>query len=166
MGWRPSIPSTPEKPAGNWVGCPWNRERERSADAGRDAVVRAVYGRVDETDAGHRRGWKTAKSRLKRALCNAVGVVPAKPAHFGQGTTPEAHAKAAGPLRVLRDHWQLRQPSAISGRHAKVMVPPAVSASPRPTTNVAPIPSPGEAVQSSPRPRGPRLGEQRSEVMR
>jgi len=48
-----------------------------------------------------------------------------------QGTAPEARAKAARPLRVLRDHWQLLQPPGISGGSAKDLAAQAVSATPR-----------------------------------
>ena len=59
---------------------------------------------------------KTAKSRLKRALA-ALSEWCRKNLHAAdQGSAPEAHAEAARPLRVLRDHWQLRQPPGTSGR--------------------------------------------------
>ena len=55
-----------------------------------------------------RGGWvvkrKTAKSRLKRAPQVALGLVPAEPASTDRGTTPDAQAEAARPLRVLWDH--------------------------------------------------------------
>ena len=55
-----------------------------------------------------RGGWvvkrKTAKGRLKRALGRAVGVVPGEPAPADWRSTPEAHAEAGRPLRLLWDH--------------------------------------------------------------
>ena len=100
-------------------------------------------------------GWvvkrKTAKSRLKRALCSAVGMVSEESAPPDQGATPEAHAEAARPLRVLRDHWQLLQPPGIPGGSAKDLATVAVSATPRRRCDVGQIPSPGAALQSSPR---------------
>jgi hypothetical protein len=49
----------------------------------------------------------------------AVGMVLEKSALPDQGTAPEAHAKAARPLQVLRNYWKLRQPSGIPGGSAK-----------------------------------------------
>ena len=54
---------------------------------------------------------KTANGRLSGA--ERCGMVSKKSTRSGQGTAPEARAKAARPLRVLRDHWQLLQPSGI-----------------------------------------------------
>ncbi len=65
-----------------------------------------------------------------RAL-RAVGMVPQEPAPSAQGAAPEAHAKAARPLRVLRDYWQLLQPPGIPGGSAKDLATTAVSAPPR-----------------------------------
>ena len=97
---------------------------------------------------------------------SAVGMVPKKSAPCDQGAAPETHAKTARPLRVLRDYWQLLQPSETSGGSATDLAMSAVSASPRQANDVAQIPSSGEAIQSSPRPSSPRLGGRRSEVMR
>ena len=74
---------------------------------------------------------KTANSRLKRALSIADGMVSEKSAPSDQGAAPEAHAKAARPLWVLRDYWQLLQPPGISGGSTKDLATQAVSATPR-----------------------------------
>ena len=97
---------------------------------------------------------------------SAVGMVSKKPAPSGQGAAPEAHAKAARPLRVLRDYWQLLQPPEISGGSATDLAISAVSASPRQAHDVAQIRSSGGAIPTSPRPSGSRPTEQRSEFMR
>ena len=109
---------------------------------------------------------KTAKSRLKRALQALSEWCRKQSASADQGSAPEAHAEAARPLRVLRDHWQLRQPPGFPGGSAKDLAALAVSATPRRSRHVARVPSSGEAIQSSHGPSGPRPAEPRSEVMR
>src|SRR5271166_1243812 len=98
--------------------------------------------------------------------CSAVGMVPKTSASSDQGTASEAHAKAAGPLRVLRDHWQLFQPQGFPRGGAKDLETLALSATPRRRRHMVRVLSPGEALQSSARSGGPRPAEQRSEVMR
>ena len=109
---------------------------------------------------------KTANSRLKRCVGSAIGMVPKESARSDQGTAPEARAKAARPLRVLRDHWKLPQPPGIPGGSAKDLATQAVSATPSRYCDVGPVHSSGEVLQSSPCSCGPRPAEPRSEVMR
>jgi hypothetical protein len=97
---------------------------------------------------------------------SADGLVSEKPPLSDQGAAPEAHGKAAGPLRVLRDYWQLLQPSEISGKSATDLATQAVSATPRQAPDVVQVRSSGGAIQSSPSLRSPQPGGQRSEVMR
>ena len=92
---------------------------------------------------------KTAKSRLNRRY-QRIGLVRKKSAPSGQGATPKAHAKTAGPLWVLRDHWQLLLPPGIPGGCTRDLATVAVSAPPRQTNAVVQILSSGGAVQSSP----------------
>ena len=67
------------------------------------------------------RGWSNDRRRKADSVArlSAGGMVSKKSARSDQGTAPEARAKAARPLRVLRDHWQLPQPPGISGGSAK-----------------------------------------------
>jgi len=110
---------------------------------------------------------KTANSRLKRALKARVGMVSKQSARSrSRNSTRSFTQKLRGPLRVLRDYWKLLQPPGIPGGSAKDLARHAVSATPRWRCDVGPVPSSGDAVQSSPRPCGPRPAEQRSEVMR
>ena len=80
-----------------------------------------------------RMGGQTEDGEEPTQACvhSAVGMVSKESAPSDQGTAPEAHAKAARPLRVLRDHWQLPQPSGIPGGSAKDLATQAVSATPR-----------------------------------
>ena len=69
------------------------------------------------TIPARRMGGQTEDGEQPTQACvsSAVGVVPKESARSDQGTAPEARAKAARPLRVLRDHWQLLQPPGIPG---------------------------------------------------
>ena len=107
---------------------------------------------------------KTAKQPAQACVKSADGMVSQKYAPSDQGAAPEAHAKAARPLWVLRDHWKLLQPPGIPGDCARDLETPVVSATPKPTHGVVSVRSAGGALQSSPRPRGPRPGEWRSDI--
>ena len=120
------------------------------------------------TISARRMGGQTedGEEPTQASACSAVGMVSKKSAPSDQGAAPEAHAKAARPLRVLRDHWKLLQPPGISGGNAKDLETPAVSASPRQANDVGPDSFVWRSDTVFPRPRGPRLAGQRSEVMR
>ena len=77
-------------------------------------------------------GWSNGRRRGADSSerCSAVGMVPEKSAHSDQGSAPEAQAKAARPLRVLRDHWQLPQPPGFPGGSTTDLATQAVSATP------------------------------------
>jgi hypothetical protein len=139
------------------------RRMSRSGDAAsRQAVTRLG------TIPARRMGDRTEDGEEPTQACtrSAVGMVPEKSAPFDQGAAPQAHGKAARPLRVLRDYWKLLQPPGISGGSSRDLETPAFSASPRQTDDVAPFPPSGEALQYSPRPLGPRFGGSGSAVMR
>ena len=99
-------------------------------------------------------GWSNgrrqrADSSEPRALSEWCRI---KPALCGQGTTPKARGKTAGPLWVLRDHWQLLLPPGIPGGCTRDLATVAVSATPRRTNAVDRILSSGGADTVLPAP--------------
>ena len=143
--------------------------RNRGAGPTRPDDIRlpGIYSLLGTIPTG-RMGGQTEDGEEPTQACvsSAIGVVSKKSAPSDQGAAPEAHAKTARPLRVLRDHWQLLQPPGMSGGSAKDLAPQAVSATPRRRSDVGRVPSSGEALQSSSCSSGPRPAERRSEVMR
>src|ERR1700722_18219632 len=97
---------------------------------------------------------------------SAGGMVSSESSSTADGTAPEAHAKALGPLRVLRDHRQRQPPPGIPGGRAKDMATGTVSAAPGQNNAVAGVPSAGEALPTSECTCGSRTAEPRSELMR
>ena len=90
---------------------------------------------------------------------------------------PESNARSRTwrPRARVPDSWspgfsiavgELLQPPGIPGDSARDLAPSPASAPPRWRSDVGRVPSPGEVLQSSPRPCGPRPVERRSEVMR
>ena len=95
-----------------------------------------------------------------------VGVVPVEPTPADRGSTPQAESETAGPLWLLRDHRQLRQPAPRPARDAANLASLAVATSSRGSTElVGPCPA-GESLRTPEGPSGPRFEQPRSENLR
>src|SRR5271165_896873 len=130
---RPDGPPGEDTP-GAVPTAPSRRLRNRGTGPTRTDDIRlsGIYPLLG-TIAARRMGGQTEDGAQPTQACviGAVGMVSKASAPSDQGAAPEAHAKAARPLRVLRDHWQLRQPSEISGGSARDLETSAISATPR-----------------------------------
>ena len=130
---RPDGPPGEDTP-GAVSTAPSRRLRNRGTGPTRTEDIRlsGIYPLLGTIPA-RRMGGQTEDGEEPTQACviSAVGMVSKKSAPSDQGAAPEAHAKAARPLRVLRDHWQLLQPPGIPGGSAKDLATQAVSATPR-----------------------------------
>src|SRR5260370_15175144 len=123
-----------EDTAGAVSAAPDQQLRNRGAGSPRTEDIRlsGIYyllGKISARPLGGQT--KDGEEPTQACAGSPVGMVPKTSAYSDQGTAPEALAKVARPLRLLRDHWQLLQPQGFPGGSAKDLETLAVSATPR-----------------------------------
>src|SRR5829696_445153 len=67
---------------------------------------------------------------IEASVSSAVGLVPEEPTPADRGSIPDAQAEGARPLRLLRDHGELRLPASVPRGGTKDLA--AVARSPSP----------------------------------
>src|SRR4029078_3244484 len=113
----------------------------------KDIRLSGIYSLLGTIPAGRMGGQtENGEEPTQSRATIAVGMVPKTSAPSDQRPTPEAHAKAARSLWVLRNHWHLLQPPGFSGGSATDLATAAVSATPSWPDDVAGVPSSGEAI--------------------